>query len=57
MNKSLKIFITTFLFWIAENLYFGFNIKALSPAESFCDSVVAFLILLIFILAVNDNQK
>ena len=45
MNTNIKILIAAFLFYIAENMYFGFNLKALSSAEGFCDMVVVFLML------------
>lgn len=45
MNTGIKILIGAFVFYIAQNMYFGFNQKALSSAEGFCDMVVVFLIL------------
>lgn len=49
MNTKVKILIAVFLFYIFENVYFGWNQHALSSAEGFCDMVVIFGMLLAII--------
>jgi hypothetical protein len=45
MNTNIKILIGAFIFYIAENMYFGWNQRPLSSGEGFCDMIVLFLML------------
>lgn len=45
MNTNIKILIAAFLFYLAENCYFGFNSLPQSAAEGFCDMIVIFLMI------------
>ena len=56
MKFSRILIITGFALWLAETVYFGFNLYAVSNAEKFFDNFSFALIVVGLILKNNNNQ-
>jgi len=55
-NLAILIGVTAFIFWIAQNQYFGWNKEAESALEGFCDALSLFGYFLAFLVKPVSNK-
>lgn len=58
-NLAILVAILSFIFWVGENIYFGWNREPLTALEGFCDALALFGLFLSFLIkpSSNDNSK
>lgn len=49
-NLAILIAVLSFMFWIAQNFYFGWNKESQSALESFCDWLTIFGYFMAFLI-------
>lgn len=56
-NLAITIAVLSFVFWIAQNVYFGWNIEPLTAIEEFCDALSLFGYFIAFLVKPSSNTN
>lgn len=54
-NIAIVLALASFIFWVGENIYFGWNSTALSSVEAFCDGLAIFGMFMAFLIKPSSN--
>lgn len=56
-NLAIVIAVMSFLFWILQNMYFGWNEQPMSALEGFCDALSMFGYFMAFLVKPVSNDR